>query len=44
MVLTVKSINLDGLVYFSSCEKLVSETASQTGFGKKFRFNHIKPV
>lgn len=32
MVLTVKSINLDGLVHSSSCEKCVSETASRTGF------------
>lgn len=37
MVLTVKSINLDGLVHTSGCEKLVSETASQTGFGKKIQ-------
>lgn len=29
MVLRVKSINLDGLVHTNSCEKFVSETASQ---------------
>lgn len=44
MVLTVKSINLDGLVHISTAEKLVSETATQTGLGNNVRFNGMKTV
>lgn len=39
MVLMVKSINLDGLVHSSSCEKLVSETAPHTGFQIQPHYN-----
>lgn len=39
MVLRVKSINRDGLVHTSSCEKLVSKPESQTGLRNNFRFH-----